>query len=85
MGDTPGVAKELRGKGVETHVEEGREHSFRHYFCSQCANSGTPVQMVLTWLGHHDSKMVIYYYHLSDELARTQMKKLTFVGPASAS
>ncbi|MEI7836984.1 MAG: tyrosine-type recombinase/integrase [Planctomycetota bacterium] len=80
-----GVAKELRGKGVETHVEEGRLHSFRHYFCSQCANSGTPVQMVLTWLGHHDSKMVIYYYHLSDELARTQMKKLTFVGSASAS
>lgn len=80
----PHVAKELRGKGIATRVEEGRLHSFRHYFCSQCANSGTPVQMVLAWLGHRDSRMIRYYYHLFDEPAQEQMKKLNFVGPASA-
>ncbi|MCY2930711.1 MAG: tyrosine-type recombinase/integrase, partial [Planctomycetota bacterium] len=80
----PRVAKELRGKGIESRVEEGRLHSFRHYFCSQCANSGTPVQMVLTWLGHQDSKMIRYYFHMFDQPAQDEMKRLNFVGPASA-
>lgn len=80
----PRVAKELRDKGHQTRVEEGRLHSFRHYFCSQCANSGTPVQLVLKWMGHRDSRMVQYYYHVFDEAAKDQMKKLTFVRPAPA-
>jgi integrase len=60
----------------------GRLHSFRHYFCSKCANSGVPEQVVMAWLGHRDSKMVRHYYHLHDDEAQRQMKRLTFLGEA---
>jgi integrase len=43
---------------------DGRLHSFRHYFCSMCANEGVPIMMVMEWLGHADSAMVRHYYHL---------------------
>lgn len=62
----------------------GRLHSFRHYFCSVCANSGTPEQVVMRWLGHRDSQMVRYYYHLHDEEAQRQMKRIDFVGRTGA-
>jgi hypothetical protein len=41
---------------------DGRLHSFRHYFCSTCANRGVAEQMLMTWLGHRDSEMVRHYY-----------------------
>ena len=73
------VAKALRARGVETGMERGRLHSFRHYFCSECANKNVPMQMVMDWLGHQDSRMVRYYWHLADERAQNEMKRLTFV------
>ena len=60
----------------------GRLHSFRHAFCSTCANSGVPERMVMEWLGHADSAMVRWYYHLHDEEARRRMAKLDFLGGA---
>lgn len=73
------VAKALRARGVETEMERGRLHSFRHYFCSECANGNVPMQMVMDWLGHQDSRMVRYYCHLADQRAQDEMKRLTFV------
>jgi integrase len=64
----------------EAGFADGRLHSFRHYFCSTCANSGVPEQVVMAWLGHHDSAMVKHYYHLHDEEAQRQMKRLNFLG-----
>jgi integrase len=61
---------------------DGRLHSFRHYFCSRCANSGVPEQVVMEWLGHRDSAMVRHYYHLHDDEAQRQMKRLDFLGDA---
>jgi integrase len=58
----------------------GRLHSFRHYFCSISANSGVPEQVVMTWLGHQDSRMVRRYYHLHQEEAQKQMAKINFMG-----
>jgi integrase len=63
----------------EVGFGSGRLHSFRHYFCSRCANSGVPEQVVMSWLGHADSKMVRHYYHLHDDEAQRQMKRLQFV------
>ncbi len=63
----------------EIGFASGRLHSFRHYFCSRCANSGVPEQVVMTWLGHADSKMVRHYYHLYDDEAQRQMKRLQFL------
>jgi integrase len=65
-----------------TGFASGRLHSFRHYFCSRCANSGVPEQVVMAWLGHADSKMVRHYYHLHDDEAQRQMRRLQFLDEA---
>jgi integrase len=58
---------------------DGRLHSFRHYFCSQCATSGVPELAVMDWLGHQSSGMVRHYFHLHDRQAQEQMARVTFV------
>jgi integrase len=60
----------------EIGFADGRLHSFRHYFCSWCSNSGVTEQAVKDWLGHRDSTMVRHYYHLHDREAQQQMLKL---------
>jgi integrase len=55
---------------------DGRLHSFRHFFCSLCANRGVPQRVVMRWLGHTESRMVEHYYHLVDEEARRQMARI---------
>jgi integrase len=61
----------------------GRLHSFRHFFCSLCANRGVPQAVVMRWLGHRDSLMVQHYYHLHDEEGRRQMGRLRLTEDAS--
>jgi integrase len=68
----------------EVGFRDGRLHSFRHYFCSTCANTGVPEQVVMQWLGHRDSQMVRHYYHLHDDEAQRQMQRVTFVGGSGA-
>ncbi len=57
---------------------DGRVHSFRHVFCSICANSNTPEQTLMSWLGHRSSKMIKRYYHLHDAASQTAMAKVDF-------
>jgi integrase len=59
---------------------DGRLHSFRHYFCSLCANNNVPVMVVMEWLGHRDSAMVRHYYHLYDVESRRHMERLNPLG-----
>ena len=66
----------------EVGFADGRLHSFRHFFCSTCANNGVPEQVVMSWLGHRDSAMVRHYYHLHDDEAQRQMRRLNFFGDA---
>jgi integrase len=80
----PEVSKVLRERKVKTEIERGRLHSFRHYFCSTCANKNVPMPMIMYWLGHSDSKMVRYYYHLHDPEAQAQMEKLELVPQIAA-
>jgi hypothetical protein len=55
------------------------------FFCSTCANSGVPEQVVMKWLGHQSSNMLRHYYHLHDEEGQRQVQKLNFMGkPAAA-
>lgn len=58
---------------------DGRLHSFRHFFCSWCANNGVPERTLMTWLGHADSRMVRRYYHLQDDESRRRMEELSLV------
>lgn len=62
----------------ERGFADGRPHSFRHYFCSVCSNSGVSENAVMRWLGHKDSQMVRHYYHLHDAEAQRQMGSVKF-------
>ena len=66
----------------EKGLEDGRLHSFRHYFCSEAANSReVSEQMLMSWLGHRDSKMVHRYFHAKPDEALRQMAAVDFTGP----
>ena len=54
----------------EIGLKDGRLHSFRHFFCTECANSGVPEQVIMRWLRHQSSTMIRRYYHLHDEEAQ---------------
>lgn len=69
----------------EVGFADGRLHSFRHYFCSWCANSGVTEQALMSWLGHRHSGMVRHYYQLHDEQAQVQMQKLGTIEGLDAS
>jgi integrase len=70
------LAKESSNPPEEKGFRQGRLHSFRHYFCSVCANYRVPEHVLMTWLGHQDSKMVRHYYHLFQEESQRQMAKI---------
>jgi integrase len=64
----------------EKGFADGRLHSFRHFFCSLCANQGTPERLLMSWLGHADAKMVRRYYHVHKDESRRQMARLRLKG-----
>jgi integrase len=74
------VLRPLSGRFPTSEVEvgfvDGRLHSFRHFFCSLCANRGVSQWVVMRWLGHKDSRMLEHYYHLQDDEARRQMGRI---------
>ncbi|QDU79666.1 site-specific tyrosine recombinase XerC [Polystyrenella longa] len=63
----------------EIGFRDGRLHSFRHYFCSQCANQGVSEFMLRDWLGHADSEMVRHYYHLHNAESHQRMAQVNFL------
>ncbi|QDT65201.1 tyrosine-type recombinase/integrase [Calycomorphotria hydatis] len=64
------LAGEFPSENDELGFNHGRLHSFRHYFCSMCANSGVPEQVLKPWMGHQSSRMIRRYYCLHDEESR---------------
>jgi integrase len=74
------LAKQFPTPEGDIGFKDGRPHSCRHFFCSVCANSGVPEQVVMAWLGHRDSSMVRHYYHLHDDEAQKQMKRVQLLG-----
>jgi integrase len=73
------LAKRLPKAATMKGFRDGRLHSFRHYFCSMSATSNVPEQILMSWLGHQDSKMVRHYYHLHDKPSQEQMARLKFI------
>jgi integrase len=69
----------------EVGFKDGRLHSFRHFFCSECANRGVSEQALMSWLGHQNSTMIRRYYHLHHDESRRQIKKLDFLDEPTAS
>jgi integrase len=74
------LAKRFPAPEGASGIESGRVHSFRHYFCSRAANEGNSEQLLMTWLGHRESKMIQRYFHLQQDEARRQMKDIDFIG-----
>jgi len=70
--------------GAEVGFVDGRLHSFRHFFCSECACSGVSERVVMKWLGHKSSAMVHRYFHLHDRESQQQMQRLDFFGEHGA-
>lgn len=74
------LQKQFPAQADKKGIADGRLHSFRHYFCSVSANSkDVTEQMIKTWLGHRDSRMVKHYYHLHDDEAQRRMQQIKFV------
>jgi integrase len=73
------LAKRFPKAATKKGFRDGRLHSFRHYFCSTSATNGVPEQILMSWLGHQDSKMVRHYYHLHDKPSQEQMARLKFI------
>ena len=78
------LAKKFKTTKGQRNLSEGRLHSFRHFSCSQCAAQGVPEQTLMNWLGHRDSEMVRHYFHLHDEEAQRQMRKINLVESSGA-
>lgn len=66
-------------KGETRGFVDGRIHSFRHYFCSRCADSRVPEQTLMSWLGHRDSRLIRRYYHLQDAASLSAMQEVNFI------
>lgn len=58
---------------------DGRLHSFRHYFVSQCFLGGVSEGEIREWVGHADSRIVERYRHLSDDDAQRKMRQLNLL------
>ncbi len=67
----------------EPSFVDGRLHSFRHYFCSTCANAAVPERILMAWLGHRNSKMVQHYYHLHDDESKKHMARISQNGSST--
>ncbi len=66
-------------QGDEPSFVDGRLHSFRHYFCSACANNNVPERVLMSWLGHSSSKMIRRYYHLHSEESQRHIEQIEFI------
>ena len=73
----PSLAAKFPANGDDAGIRAGR----LHFFCSWSADSGTPEQMLMVWLGHRESEMIRHYYHLRQDEARRQMDRMPFASP----
>lgn len=71
--------------GIETSIMiDGRTratpyatfHSLRHSFVSFATNSGVPLPVVQSIVGHHSSAMTRHYYHANEEALRKAVDAL---------
>ena len=59
-------------------------HSFRHTFVSFCANSGVPLAVVQSIVGHGSPAMTRHYAHISHEAAQKAVDSLPVMGNSNS-
>ncbi len=77
------VLKRLKSVLRKVHIEDGTVHGFRHFFITHCADSGVPPLQLMEWVGHADLRVILDYYHSSDEASRRVMASVSFGGDAN--
>ena len=74
-----GVKEQFPSADGEIGFQNGRLHSFRHFFVSECFRQGVPEDRIRDWVGHQDSRMLNRYRHLRPEDGLLHMAKLNFL------
>lgn len=59
----PPLAERFPKTAHRQGILAGKIHSFRHFFCSLCAEGNVPEQKLKSLLGHSSSLMIRHYYH----------------------
>ena len=72
------LSSEFTSPKNELGFKDGRFHSFRHFFVSECFAAGVPESDIQLWVGHADSKVVALYRHIRDEIAKENIRKIDF-------
>jgi len=72
------LSAEFPSEDDEVGFKDGRFHTFRHFFVSQCFAAGIPETDIRDWVGHSDSKIVELYRHKRAGTAAANMKLAVF-------
>ena len=77
--DRPNAKSKRKRRAVEVGF-----HSLRHTFVSICANSGVPLHIVQSIVGHTNPAMTAHYFHVADDALLRAVQALPALGPANA-
>ena len=73
----------LRNACRRVEIDHVSTNDLRRTFCSWCFQSGVPMELVIKWMGHASSKMVLEVYaQPSSEQGRREIAKLPGSHPA---
>ncbi len=62
----------------EMGFKDGRLHSFRHFFVSECFAAGIPEGDIRMWVGHSDSKILALYRHIRNDVSKSNIRRADF-------
>ena len=68
------LSEEFPTPGGELGFSNGRFHSFRHFFVSECFAASIPECDIKDWVGHSSSKIIELYRHIRSETAKANMR-----------
>ena len=68
------LSKEFPTPENELGFKDGRFHSFRHFFVSECFAAGIPEHDIRDWVGHSSAKIIELYRHIRSETAKANMR-----------
>ena len=74
------INKDIDGMQRKLKASQYSLHSFRHTFVSFCANSGVPLVIVQSIVGHGSPAMTRHYAHISPEASQKAVASLPVLG-----
>ena len=77
------LAPEFPSPSGRLGFRDGRFHSFRHFFVSQCFDYDISETRIKDWVGHSNSKIVNLYRHKKNKTSKLNMKQVKFGATSS--